>query len=322
MATTSTRKQIRWRNPIGAWRQMSKSARSEALAGYVCILPWILGFVCFVAGPIVASLIISFMKWDIVTPSKWAGLSNYTKIFTNDPDFIQSMKVTVVYAAVTLPLGLVLGLAISLLLNMKIRGMNIYRTLFYVPAVLPGVAVTLLWVWIFNPEFGLVNYILSLVGIHGPRWFFSPRWALPGLMLMSLWGVGGGAVIYLAGLQNIPPHLYEAAEVDGASRWQRFWKITIPLLTPTLFFQLVMGLIGSFQAFVASYVATGGGPLKSTFFYMLYIYNTAFRSLRMGYGSALAWILTILILLITIAVFRSSPHWVYYEAEQRGGFEK
>jgi len=320
--TTRVLEAVQSINVFRVWRNMSRDARREALVGYVCILPWVLGFLVFVAGPIVASFLISFMRWDIVTPPEWIGLANYKKIFTDDPDFVQSLKVTVTYSAVTLPLGLVLGLGLALLLNMKLKGMNIYRTLFYIPSVLPSVAVTMLWIWIFNPEFGLINYLLSLVGIQGPRWFYSPRWALPGLMLMSLWGVGGQAVIYLAGLQNIPPHLYEAAEVDGANRWQKFWKITIPLLTPTLFFQLIMNLIGSFQAFVQSYVATAGGPLKSTLFYMLYIYNTAFRSLRMGYGSALAWILAMIILVLTILVFKSSPYWVYYEAEQKGGFRQ
>jgi len=320
--TTGVLRSLQAVNVVRVWRGMTRDARREALVGYICILPWVLGFIFFVAGPIVASFFISFMKWDIVTPSKWVGLANYKKIFTDDADFLQALKVTLIYSAVTLPLGLVLGLVLSLLLNMKLRGIDIYRTLFYIPAVLPTVAVTMLWIWIFNPEFGLINYLLSLVGIQGPRWFYSPRWALPGLMLMSLWGVGGQAVIYLAGLQNIPPHLYEAAEVDGASRWQRFWNITIPLLTPTLFFQLVMNLIGSFQVFVQSYVATGGGPLKSTFFYMLYIYNTAFRSLRMGYGAALAWILAVVILIVTVLVFKSSPYWVYYEAEQKGGFQR
>ena len=320
--TTRVLEAVQSINVFRVWRNMSRDARREALVGYVCILPWVLGFLVFVAGPIVASFLISFMRWDIVTPPEWIGLANYKKIFTDDPDFVQSLKVTVTYSAVTLPLGLVLGLGLALLLNMKLKGMNIYRTLFYIPSVLPSVAVTMLWIWIFNPEFGLINYLLSLVGIQGPRWFYSPRWALPGLMLMSLWGVGGQAVIYLAGLQNIPPHLYEVAEVDGANRWQKFWKITIPLLTPTLFFQLIMNLIGSFQAFVQSYVATAGGPLKSTLFYMLYIYNTAFRSLRMGYGSALAWILAMIILVLTILVFKSSPYWVYYEAEQKGGFRQ
>jgi multiple sugar transport system permease protein len=295
---------------------MRVPARREAIAGYICIAPWLLGFVVFVAGPIVASLLISFTRWNIVSPAQWVGLDNYIYIFGSDGDFRQSLKVTITYSAFSLPLTLILGLAISLLLNTKLRGMDLYRTLFYIPAVLPGVAVTLLWVWIFNPEFGIINWLLALVGIQGPRWFHSPRWALPGLIIMGLWGVGGQAVIYLAGLQNIPPHLYEAAEIDGANNWHRFWRVTIPLLTPTIFFQLVMNLIGSFQVFTESYIATGGGPLKSTLFYMLYLYNQAFQSMRMGYAAGLAWILALIILAVTLLVFRSSPYWVYYEAEQ------
>ncbi len=306
-------------NIFKVWQGMSRNARREAIEGYLCIMPWLIGFVVFVAGPILASLILSFTSWDIINPPRWIGVDNYVRIFGNDADFRQALKVTLTYAIFSLPLQLVLGLALSLLLNLPLRGMNLYRTLFYIPAVLPAVAVTLLWIWIFNPEFGIINYLLSLVGIEGPRWFYSPRWALPGLILLGLWGVGGGAVIYLAGLQNIPPHLYEAAEIDGANAWRRFWRITLPLLTPTLFFQLVLNLIGTFQVFTQSYIATGGGPLQSTFFYMLYIYNEAFRAFRMGYSSALAWILTVIILLVTLLVFRSSPHWVYYEAERRGG---
>jgi multiple sugar transport system permease protein len=297
-------------------------ARQEAIAGYLAILPWFLGFLIFTAGPIVASLIISFTRWDIVNPPNWAGFDNYERILTNDKDFIQSLKVTTTYAIMTLPLGLVAGVALSLLLNLKLKGMNIYRTLFYLPSILPGVAVTLLWVWMFNSEFGLINYLLENIGVEGPRWFQSPRYVLPALTIMSLWGVGGGAVIYLAGLQNIPPHLYEAAEIDGANAWQRFWNVTIPLLTPTLFFQLVMGLIGTFQAFVTAYVAFGGlaapgGPQKSALFYMLYLYLKSFRDYQMGYGSALAWILAIIILLITILVFRTSDRWVFYESDRR-----
>jgi multiple sugar transport system permease protein len=309
----------RFANPITRWRTMSRNARREALEGYICISPWLIGFVVFVAGPIIVSFALSFMAWEVVNPPQWIGVRNYVQIFTDDADFRQSLKVTLTYAIFSLPLQLVLGLTLSLLLNLKLRGMNLYRTLFYIPAVLPAVAVTLLWIWIFNPEFGIINYLLSLIRIQGPTWFQSPRWALPGLIMLGLWGVGGGAVIYLAGLQNIPPHLYEAAEIDGANHWQRFWKITLPLLTPTLFFQLVLNLIATFQVFTQSYIATNGGPLKSTFFYMLYIYNKAFKSFQMGYGSALAWILTVIILIVTLLVFRSSPHWVYYEAERRGG---
>lgn len=313
-----SRGQSLWlRSPLAVWREMSKPARREAIEGYLCILPWLIGFITFVAGPIIASFLISFTRWDAVNPPQWVGLDNYIEIFTDDADFRQALKVTVTYAAFSLPLQLVLGLGISLLLNMRLRGMNIYRTLFYIPAVMSGVAVTLLWVWIFNPQFGIINYLLSLIGIEGPRWLQSPKWALPALIIMSTWGVGGSAVIYLAGLQNIPPHLYEAAEIDGANAWQRFWRITLPMLTPTIFFQLVLGLIGTFQTFTESYVATGGGPRKSTLFYMLYLYTKAFRSLSMGYGSALAWILALIILIITVLIFKSSPMWVYYEAERK-----
>lgn len=297
-------------------QKRSSLGRQEAIWGLLCISPWLLGFILFTAGPIIASFLISLTRWDIVNPPRWTGLSNYVQILTDDKDFRQALKVTTTFAAVSLPLHIGLGLGLSLLLNLKVKGMNVYRTLFYLPAVLPAVSVTFLWVWIFNPRFGLFNYLLSLVGIEGPAWFLSPRWALPGLIIMSLWGLGGGAVIYLAGLQNIPPHLYEAAEIDGANFWQRFWRITIPLLTPTLFFQLVMSLIGLFQTFVSAYVATRGGPLKSTLFYMLYLYQKAFGSLQMGYGAALAWILTVIILVLTVLVFRSSALWVYYESER------
>lgn len=299
---------------IWPWQRFS-AARQEEIAGYLAISPWLFGFVLFTAGPILASFFLSFTRYDIVNPPQWIGLGNYERIFTVDRDFRQSLQVTLTYAAVTLPLGLVLGLGLSLLLNLRLRGMNVYRTLFYLPAVLPTVAVTLLWVWLFNSEFGIINWLLAKVGIDGPNWFQHPRYALPALMIMSLWGVGGGAIIYLAGLQNIPPHLYEAAEIDGANPWWRFWKITIPLLTPTIFFQLVLGLIGSFQAFVQAYVATNGGPRKSTLFYMLYLYQKAFLTFQMGYGSALAWILAIIILICTLLVLKSSALWVYYEAE-------
>ena len=299
-------------------RKRLTQAQLENIEGWLWISPWLAGLVLFTAGPILASLLLSFTSWDIVRPARWVGLDNYRRLFFADPDFRQALKVTVTYAAITLPLHMVCSVCLAVMLNLKLRGMNVYRTLFYLPAVLPAVSVTLLWVWIFNPEFGIINWVLSLVGIAGPMWFQSRIWALPALMIMSFWGIGGGAIIYLAGLQNIPPHLYEAAQIDGANSWRSFWAITLPLLTPTLFFTLVMGLIGSFQAFVESYVATGGGPMKSTLFYMLYLYQTAFQSFRMGYGSALAWVLTIIILACTLVVFKTQPLWVYYESEGRG----
>lgn len=301
---------------VHTWRGMSASKRQEAVAGYLFISPWIIGFVVFIAGPMLASFVISFTRWNIVSDPQWVGFANYKRIFTADKDFVQALTVTFKYAALFLPLFTVIGLAMAMALNVKIKGVGIFRTLLYLPYVAPGIAATLVWVWVLNGRFGLLNTILAWVGIEGPNWFRDPTTSLYGILMIGLWGVGGSAVIYLAGLQNIPEHLYEAAIVDGANEWQKFWYVTIPMLSPTIFYQLVIGLIGVFQTFTSSFVATGGGPLKSTFFYMLYIYNKAWESLRMGYASALAWILFVIILLITLLIFRSSPMWVHYEAER------
>jgi len=237
-------------------------------------------------------------------------------MFTRDPLFWQSLKVTSLFVLMSLPLKLVCGLGLSLLLNLKVRGMNVYRTIFYIPAVISGVAVSLMWLWLLHPDTGIINTLLDLIGIQGPGWFWDPRWALPSVALMSVWSVGGSAVIYLAGLQNIPPHLYEAAEIDGAGVWQRFWRITIPLLTPTLFFQLVVEMIGAFKTFTQAFVITKGGPLKATYFYLFYFYEEAFQNFNMGYASALALILMLVILVITIFLNYTSDRWVYYEGEE------
>ncbi|MDX1416150.1 MAG: sugar ABC transporter permease [Candidatus Promineifilaceae bacterium] len=301
--------------PWRGWQALSPAARREALAGYLFISPWLIGFFGFVAGPMLASFFISFTRWNIVGDPSWVGIANYQRILTNDPDFVQALKVTFRYAIIYLPLVTVVGLAMAMALNSKLKGVSVFRTMFYLPYVVPGIAATLVWVWILNPRFGLLNTVLGWVGIEGPNWFGDPNTALYGIVMISVWGVGGSAIIYLAGLQNIPDHLYEAATVDGASSVQKFRHITIPMLTPVIFFQLIIGLIGVFQTFTSSFVATQGGPLKSTFFYMLYIYNKAWVSLRMGYASALAWILFLIILVITLLVFRSSAMWVYYESE-------
>jgi len=302
---------------VQTWREMNVAKRQEAVAGYLFISPWIIGFVVFIAGPMLASFVISFTRWNIVSDPQWVGLANYERIFTADKDFVQALLVTFRYAVIFLPIFTIVGLAMAMALNVKIKGVGIFRTLLYLPYVAPGIAATLVWVWVLNSRFGLLNTILAWVGIEGPNWFGDPKSALYGIMMIGLWGVGGSAVIYLAGLQNIPEHLYEAAVVDGANEWQKFRHVTIPMLSPTIFYQLIIGLIGVFQTFTSSFVATGGGPLKSTFFYMLYIYNKAWESLRMGYASALAWILFVIILLITLLIFRSSPMWVHYEAERQ-----
>jgi multiple sugar transport system permease protein len=239
-------------------------------------------------------------------------------MFTRDPLFWQALKVTVTFVIFTLPLQIILGLALSLMLNLKVRGMNFYRTIFYIPAVISGVAVSLMFIWLLQPDTGVINTLLESIGVKGPGWFWDPNWALPSVALMSLWAVGGGAVIYLAGLQNIPPHLYEAAEIDGANTWHRFWRITLPLLTPTLFFQLIVTMIGAFKVFTEAFVITKGGPLKATYFYLFYFYEEAFQNFNMGYASALALILMLVILVATIAVNYTSNRWVYYESDGEG----
>ncbi len=302
---------------IGFRAYLRRGKVREAIAGYLFISPWLLGFIVFFAGPIVASFLLSFTSWDIVSPPKWVGLGNFRRVFFSDPDFYQAIKVTVKYSLVYLPLEIILGIGVAMVMNLKARGIGVYRTLIYLPYVVPAVASVLVWMWILSPYFGLLDYLLQKIGIPGPNWFGDPRYALWGIVMISLWTIGGSAIIYLAGLQNIPPQLYEAAEIDGASGWQQFWHVTLPMLSPTIFFKLVLGLIGTFQTFTSAYVATRGGPMKSTLFYMLYIYNKAFVSLQMGYGAALAWILTVFILVITLMVFKSSPYWVHYEAERK-----
>ncbi len=294
---------------------LRRPANREAIEGYLGISPWLIGFVVFTAGPMIASLYFSFTNWRITTAPVPVGLDNYIRMFTNDPDFYQALRVTLTYVLIALPLNLIFGLALSLLLNHRLPGISIFRTVFYLPVVLSGVAVSLMWMWLLQPEYGVVNTLLAAIGIEGPRWFWDSDTALISIVLMNLWRVGGGAIIYLAGLQNIPPHLYEAAEMDGAGVWAKIWNVTIPMLTPTLFFQLVIEAIDAFQVFTAAYIITDGGPARSTLFYMLYMFRTAFQDFDMGYASALAWLMGVIILLFTALIFKSSPLWVFYESE-------
>ena len=298
------------------WHELGM-ARREALTFYLLISPWLIGLLLFVLGPMIASLFISFTRWDLLSPAKFVGLQNYEKMFARDPLFWQSLKVTVRYTVVYVPLELVGGLVLALLMNQKLRFRGVFRTIYYLPSVLPGVAFVVLWMWILNPDVGLINTLLSYVGIEGPRWLADPQWALPALLMMSLWGLGRSMVIYLASLQGIPQHLYEAAAIDGANTWQAFWKITLPMLTPTIFFNLVLSVISTFQTFTSAFVATDGGPLDSTLFYVLYLFRQAFQFFNMGYASALAWILFLLILMLTLLIVRSADRWVYYEGGGR-----
>jgi multiple sugar transport system permease protein len=303
---------------VAEWTSLSSSRRKEALAGYLFISPWLIGFIVFFFGPIIASLIISFTSWNIVGAPEWVGLANYQAIFTSDDRFLKAIQVTLTYSIFYLPLEVMCGIGLAVLMNQKLRGIGIFRTLFYMPYVVPQVAAALVWVWMLNARYGVVNTVLGWVGITGPNWMGNPDFVMPSFIIIALWGVGGSAVIYLAGLQNIPETFYEAATVDGANGFQKFWRITLPLLSPTIFFQVVLGLIGVFQTFTPAFIASRGtgGPLQSGLFYMLYLYNRGFVNLRMGYASALAWILTVFILIVTVMVLRSSRYWVYYETDR------
>lgn len=305
---------------LKTWRELSIRRRQEAFAGYLFILPWIIGFLVFFAGPIIASFALSFTRWNIVGDPIWVGLGNYETIFSEDLRFKKAVWVTLKYALMYLPLEVACGIGLAVLMNLKLKGIGVFRTLFYMPSVVPQVAAAMVWVWMLNKRYGVINSLLNEGGIEGPNWLGNPEYVVPSLILIALWGIGGSAIIYLAGLQNIPEVLYEAARVDGANAFQRFFRITLPMLTPTIFFQFVLGLIGVFQTFTPAFIAAGetGGPLQSGLFYMLYIYNRGFVSLRMGYASALAWIMTLFILIITVIVLRSSRYWVHYETDRDG----
>ncbi|MBP3962429.1 carbohydrate ABC transporter permease [Paenibacillus lignilyticus] len=293
-------------------------SRREALDGYVFMSPAILGLLFFMLGPIAASAYFSFTDYDILSKPKWVGLDNYIELF-QDSLFWQSLKVTLIYSVVSVPLGLVVSLALALLLNKNIKGIFFFRTIFYLPAVMSGVAVALLWKWIFNPDFGLINWAISLIGFEGPKWFIDEQWALPPIIIMGLWGVGGSMLVYLAGLQGIPTDLYEAAEIDGANKRKQFRHITIPMLSPVIFFNLITGIIGALQVFTEGFIMTAGGPNNATLFSVLYLYRNAFDYLQMGYASALAWVLFLIILAFTLIIFKSSPMWVFYEGNRRSG---
>jgi multiple sugar transport system permease protein len=295
--------------------------KRESMAAYFYISPWIVGFLIFTLGPMLVSFGLSFTDYNSLTQGtpKFVALDNYIGLL-DDADFWQSLKVTVTFAAMSLPSGLVLSFLLAILLNQKIPFVNVWRTVYFLPSVLAGVAVTILWMLIFNPQLGALNLFLGVFGIDGPGWLKDPNYALLALTIMGLWGVGGSMIVYLAGLQGVPTDLYDASKVDGANANQRFWNVTLPMMTPVLFYNLVLGLIGTFSYFTTAYLVgkEDGAPLKSTLFYNLNLYRTAFKYFEMGKASALAWVLFIIILVLTLLVFRSSELWVFYEGELRG----
>lgn len=289
----------------------------EEVEAFLFLTPWILGFLIFLVGPLLASIYLSLTEYNILRPAQFIGLENFEQLFLRDDLFWQSLRVTAIYTFASVPLIVALGYAVALLLNQDVWGLSMWRTIFYMPAVVSGVAVAVMWLWVFHPDMGIVNNGLRLIGIAGPRWFGSPDWALATLILTSLWGIGGGMVIYLAGLQGVPTHLYEAAELDGAGAWHRFLHVTLPMTTPVIFFNLLMGIIASWQVFTSAFVITDGGPANSTLFLVLYLYRQGWSYFKMGYASAIAWVLFFIILIFTLVVFRSSG-WVYYEGDQEG----
>ena len=290
-------------------------ARREERAAYLFLSPWLVGLAVFWLIPIVASFLLSLSEYQIITPPEWVGLENYREMI-DDRTFWVSIRVTLKYMALSVPLYLVCGLLLSLLLNLKIRGINLFRTILFLPSVLSGVAVAVLWVALLNPDVGAVNDLLRTLGMEDPPlWLQSPTWAVPSVVLVGLWGIGGGAIIYLAGLQNIGPQLYEAALLDGAGPLQRFRYVTLPMLTPTLLFVLLTGLIDAFQVFDLAYVLSRGGTQggESLNFYLINLWDEGFVDGHYGYASALAWVLVLFAAAVILVIFRTSGRWVYYE---------
>lgn len=302
---------------------LTRAQRHKVKWGLIFISPWLVGFIFLTLYPMIASLYYSFTDYDVLRPPEWVGVQNYVMFFAQDNLAYTAISNTLFYAAFSVPLGIFVSVMLALLLNARVKGLALFRGIFFIPSIVPVVAAAVLWVWLFSTRSGLINLGLQALGLAKVAWLSDPGWTKPALIIMSLWSVGGSVVIYLAGLQDIPASLYEAAMIDGANIWQQVWKITIPLLTPQIFFQLILGLIGALQVFVQAFVlgSIGGGslgmgseagPANSLLFYSVYLYYNAFRFFRMGYASAMAWVLFAVTLILTVVVLRSSRRWVHY----------
>lgn len=277
------------------------------------LLPTLIGFFVFILGPVIASFFLGFTKWDLLTPPKWIGLGNYETMIFDTPLFWKTLTNALYYTLLYVPGAVILPLFVAVLMNQRLRGVTFYRSVYFLPVVTSTVAVALVWQWLYNPEFGPINYVLDLVGIQGPAWISSPEWAMPALVIMSVWQViGYNMVIYLAGLQGIPEEFYEAASIDGANRWRQFFHITVPLISPTTFFILIVSIIGSLQVFEQTYILTEGGPAYATLTIAFYIYQQAFQFFHMGFGAALSYVLFVIILLLTLVQFWVQKRWVFY----------
>lgn len=297
------------------------SRSRNIIKGYVFISPWLIGFLLFTLIPFVVSLYLSFTDYDVFNSPKWVGLDNYEYAFNGDPDFWKSVYNTLYYVIFFVPLSIIAGFFLAVLLNSEVKFMTVYRTAFYLPSIVPNVAAVILWIFMFDPKLGLINGMLGWFGVDQIGWLSDPAYSKPAIIIMGLWGVGGGMIIFLAGLQGISRELYESAEIDGAGPWIKLVRITVPMMTPTILFNLIMGIIGSFQVFNVAYLASAGGgtgvgnlggPLKSYLFYILKLYVEAFQYFNMGYAAALAWLLFIVIFIITLIVFKTSKNWVHY----------
>lgn len=291
-----------------------KRTRRRLLVGLLFVGPWLVGFLVFFLYPFLATFFYSFTSYDIVQAPHWIGLSNYRGLF-NDHLFWVSLWNTGYYTVLEVPLSTIVAVGLAMLLNMQVKGLAWYRTAFYLPTVVPLVAGSMLWLWLFNPSFGIINAALNAVHIPGPGWMFSTVWAKPTFILMGIWAVGAPMVIYLAALQGVPAEMYEVAALEGAGPWQRTRHVTLPMISPAILFNVVLSLVASLQYFTQAYVMTQGGPTNATLFYSLYLYNQAFQYLHLGYASAMAWLLFVIVVVITLLLFRSSSRWVYYANE-------
>lgn len=314
MASVSTKAMVNTNTKIKEKSNTNMSReKKNIISGVLFALPVILGFIIFVMGPMITSGYFSLTNYTITGTPEWVGFDNYKNLFNNkDPFFYKSLLVTAIYVFLSVPIQIIASLLVAMVLNRDVKGQGIFRTIFYLPTIVPVAASSMIWIWLMDPNLGLLNSLLKAIGLPTSKWIFDEKTVIPSLIIMSLWTIGSTVIIFLAGLQGVPKQLYEAVEIDGGNSIHKFFNITIPMITPTLFFNLVMGFINGFQVFTQAYVMTSGGPNNASLFYAFYLYKEAFTNFRMGNACALAWILFIIISLFTLIIFRTSK-WVYYE---------
>ncbi|GGH86845.1 multiple sugar transport system permease protein [Pullulanibacillus pueri] len=312
----SSKEKVNIKKGTSKKKYLSTESR-RARAGYLFALPWIFGLLAFFAYPLLSSIYYSFTNYNIISETQWIGLDNYIALFKDDL-FWKGISNTLLFALMQVPLSILVGVSLAILLNIPLIAQGVFRTVFFLPSLLPLIATTILWQWLLNPQFGLVNSLLGKIGIDGPAWLGSPVWSKPSLVIMTLWVLGNAVLIYLAGLQDISQEYYEASEIDGANWFQKAWNITLPLLTPVIFFNMIMGVINALQEFTLPYALTygTGNPAESLLFYSMYLYNNAFMYMKMGYAAAMAWILFIVVMVVTLILFKTSGRWVFYQGDE------